>query len=575
VAITAGSAVIGHVITDSGSVTNATLQAGSALVGKVGIDQTTLGSTNNVSLSVSTGAGTSVLVKDDPSFGDGVTTGIASVTGRLYNGTNYDRTRSIGGLSGTTGLLAAGMTDGFGNKTANTPYSRLQVELNAHQIMYDPFDSALNTTNLWSTPTTGNGGVVASNSAGAMTIGTGTTASGWSKLTSQAAFVPTVPGWIGYSFLNLLPDLASPTANAYRFWGAGTIATTPTTTAPMTDAVGFELSTAGKMFAVVYTAGTRTAVQDLSASTGNSTQPTDANLHRYIVKIRTDKTFFYIDGETTAQLVATFTATTAASGPSVQTLPISFLAVGGSTPPVSNSQIQSQGAVVWDASQNNNTLSDGLYQWRKATVKPASTAAAAADTALVVGIHPSSNTVQVASGPTYAQSGLPPSRDITSIGGNDVRTTAPGVMAVSLAGPTGDPLDSTGQALSVALTSSATLAASPTVQGVQSYYNGSVANAQPLATVKLGPSNIYGYHIYNTNSAVVYVQFFNAPSAGSVTLATTIPTFQLVLPASGWVDASPGSIPISFSKGIVIAATASSGGSGNPGTGVIVNLWYA
>ena len=67
------------------------LSAGSNLVGKVGIDQTSIGSTNNVSVSGSTGAGTSVLIKDDTAFGDGVTSGILSTTSRLWNGTNYDR----------------------------------------------------------------------------------------------------------------------------------------------------------------------------------------------------------------------------------------------------------------------------------------------------------------------------------------------------------------------------------------------------------------------------------------------------------------------------------------------------
>lgn len=69
----------------------ATLQAGSALVGKVSIDQTTLGSTNNVSVSGTTGAGTSVLIKDDTAFGENVTTGIMSTALRLWDGAAYDR----------------------------------------------------------------------------------------------------------------------------------------------------------------------------------------------------------------------------------------------------------------------------------------------------------------------------------------------------------------------------------------------------------------------------------------------------------------------------------------------------
>lgn len=55
------------------------------------IDQTTLGSTNNVSISGSSGAGTSNLIKDITQFGDGVTSGILDVGLSLYNGTNYDR----------------------------------------------------------------------------------------------------------------------------------------------------------------------------------------------------------------------------------------------------------------------------------------------------------------------------------------------------------------------------------------------------------------------------------------------------------------------------------------------------
>lgn len=66
---------------------------GSSSGSTVAIDQTTPGTTNNVSLSVSTGAGTSVLVKDDPSFGDGVSSGIAAIAPRVYNGTTYDRLR--------------------------------------------------------------------------------------------------------------------------------------------------------------------------------------------------------------------------------------------------------------------------------------------------------------------------------------------------------------------------------------------------------------------------------------------------------------------------------------------------
>ena len=232
------------------------------------------------------------------------------------------------------------------------------------QIFYDPFDAALDTTNVWTTPTVGNSAVLASVATGTMSLGTGTTASGWSKLFSIPTFKLSIPAWTGFSFAIIIPDGAAPTANSYRFWGAGTPATTPTTAAPMTDAVGFELDTAGKLYAVVYAGGVRTQIADLS-STGNSTQPLNANGHRYIVYVRTDKVYWYIDGLKNEVASSNF------QSPQIQTLPITLLAVGGSTPPASNSQIQSMGLAVWDTGKNATQLADGIYPFRKATISSA------------------------------------------------------------------------------------------------------------------------------------------------------------------------------------------------------------
>lgn len=79
VALLAGSAVVGHVIADTGSTTavtgnvtvvnagtfatQATLQAGAALIGKVGIDQTTPGTTNGVQVNAALPAGTNLIGK--------------------------------------------------------------------------------------------------------------------------------------------------------------------------------------------------------------------------------------------------------------------------------------------------------------------------------------------------------------------------------------------------------------------------------------------------------------------------------------------------------------------------------
>lgn len=296
---------------------------------------------------------------------------------KLMDGT-LDSTTKIGGSNG--------LPIGDGTTSASVfPATFLRTSDEPRQVFYDPFDAAVDTTNRW-TSTSGSSGVAASTTTGQMSLGTGTTANGYAKLVSQPSFTPSVPAWLGFSSAITIPDLAAPTANSFRFWGAGTTPGTPSVATPLTDAIGFEITTAGKMFAVVYAGGTRTAIQDLSAATGNSKQPTDANQHRYAVYVRTDKAYFYIDGINAASLVATSNF----QAPQIQTLPTLMLAIGNSTPPVTNSQIQCNGTAVWDTGKNATQIADGAFPWRKQTVKAASTAAAAADLPAVVALHPTS-----------------------------------------------------------------------------------------------------------------------------------------------------------------------------------------
>ncbi len=516
--------------------------------------------------------------------------------------------------TGVTGQQKVGISDSLGNSITATPYGREQVELNPHQIFYDPFDASLDTTDRWTTPTVGASAAIAVNSVGSMTMGTGTTTLGWSKLTSQSSFMPTVPGWIGFSFLNLFPDLAAPTANSYRFWGMGTIATTPTVAAPMTDAVGFEITTAGKMFAVIYTGGVRTAVQDLSSATGNSTQPTNALLHRYIVKYRTDRAYFYIDGESSAQLVATYSGTTATSGPSVQTLPISFVAVGGATPPVSNTQIVSQGAVVWDASQNNNTLSDGQFQWRKATVKKPTTAAATGDTALVVALHPSSanlvtlaanqsmnnaqvngQTINVGTGAagtgtqrvtTSTDSTIGTVTAVTSLTQMNGQAIAMGTGArsagtqrVTIATDDVVPITDNSGSLTVdaPLATPVFTTLTPNATGGWSTFmatsaDGSTALTSTAQAIKGSAGTFGGYYIYNPNSAATYVHIYNVAS-GSVTVGTTNPQNTFCIPATSGANLEITN-GVNFSTAMSCAATTTGPGNTAPTIALEANFWY-
>jgi hypothetical protein len=281
-------------------------------------------------------------------------TGLRIDTSELTVGSNVvERQRIVLANSSNSSAFATNFPAGF-----------LRVTDEPSQIFYDPFDVSLDTTTRWSATITSGGGAAAAVSSGNMTMGSGTTASGYSILYSQPTFVPTIPSWLGVSFAIQIENPV--TVNGYRFWGIGTAPGSPTTSAPLTDAIGFELYTDGKLYAVSYASGTRTVVQDMSSATGNSTQPTDANFHRYILYYRTDRSYWYIDQLDTVAGTSNF------NSPNVQTLPVRFMAIAGSTPPTSSCVITCSGIAVWDTGKNNHTISDGTYQWRKAQVDSSS-----------------------------------------------------------------------------------------------------------------------------------------------------------------------------------------------------------
>lgn len=251
------------------------------------------------------------------------------------------------------------------------------------QVFYDPFDSIeLDTGNRWSTPVMSGGGVEAV-LAGSLTLGSGTTANGYSYLSSQPRFTPTIPAWLSNSWAIQI-EAGAAGDNAVRFWGMGLVGGTPSTTSPLGptgNGYGFELDTSGVLQAVVYSNGTRTAVASLA-----SLQPTDGAYHRYIVFYRTDRIFWYVDTLASTGLGATSNF----QSPQLQTLPLLALAVAHSSGPAASRVITCTGLAVSDTGKNATSLSDGINQWRKQTVKAPATAAAAADMAAVVALHPSS-----------------------------------------------------------------------------------------------------------------------------------------------------------------------------------------
>jgi hypothetical protein len=239
----------------------------------------------------------------------------------------------------------------------------LRVALEASQLFFDSFDGNLDTVNRWKTATASGGGVAATTSTPTYTaLGTGTTANGYSYLESQMSFQPVSPGWLYIAMAN---NFEFPLiANAYRFWGTGTSPATPTAAIPITDGVGWEITTAGKLFAVTYQGGTRFAIADLSTTTGSGKQPQDANPHQYIVYFRGDMIFWAIN--TPDNVVAqTYNG---APGPNINTLPLKATAIAGTTGPASSALLTLNAVYVADTTRAASQISDGVYPWRKATI---------------------------------------------------------------------------------------------------------------------------------------------------------------------------------------------------------------
>lgn len=141
----------------------------------------------------------------------------------------------------------------------------------------------------------------------------------------------------------------------------------------------------------------------------------------------------------------------------------------------------------------------------------------------------------------------------TTLAGNG--TSGTGAQRVTIAS------DSTGQVAP---------AANATATGATFSYTAALSSTKTAIDASAG--NLYGYHIYNPNSVVIYIQCFNLASA-SVTVGSTTPSFVIVVPAGGWADSSYP-VPITFSTALTVAATTTASGSGAPTTGLTANFWY-
>jgi hypothetical protein len=240
------------------------------------------------------------------------------------------------------------------------------------QLFVDDFSTGtLNTINRWRTPTSGTGGTAASNATGQTTLAGGTSANGFSALSTQLIFFDKNPG---YLFFQANINLSNPsTTNTVEFIGFGTIPTTPTAAAYCTDCVGFEDGTDGKLRAVTWASGARTIIADLSVTQGFvpvttqslsgapgsfsggcacNPQHTDTGSYKYVIYFRGDNILWYMENQINGQLLLVAYTTRGALGPDVNQLPASFVIANGTSGPATQSTMQINQVTVGDSSGN-------------------------------------------------------------------------------------------------------------------------------------------------------------------------------------------------------------------------------
>lgn len=116
----------------------------------------------------------------------------------------------------------------------------------------------------------------------------------------------------------------------------------------------------------------------------------------------------------------------------------------------------------------------------------------------------------------------------------------------------------------------ASLKASATNIGLDTYFNGALAAT--AVAVKTSAANLYGWDFMSLAAAAnIFVQFFDLPVA-SVTLGTTTPRISVGIPNGQGKVLSPVT-PTTYVNAITVACTATATGSGAPGGNCIANIF--
>lgn len=273
---------------------------------------------------------------------------------------------------GTTNAITS--FDSVGLATSAEPFGYLRVATPAHQLFYDGFESGtLDTTFNWLAAISGGGGVAFSAVPGTGQIGSGTTANGFSDIVTRPSFAPVGPSFLLHQYSIKVP--ASIPLNTEAAWGFFTPTATPTAASPITEGCAFEIQSAAsgaeKMFTVCFAGSVRTSITDLSAATGNGKQPTDGATHSYYIWFSGN--FFWFAIDSIENVVST--QTSGVNGPNLNTQPLAIITTAGTTAPLSSLTVQIGSVTLGDEGGNGVNLHDATHPYFGQAVNKAGQAA--------------------------------------------------------------------------------------------------------------------------------------------------------------------------------------------------------
>jgi hypothetical protein len=266
-------------------------------------------------------------------------------------------------------------------QSTQDPLGRLRITQDALVQWYEDFSTTPDIVNRWLS-TSGGGGTAPAWTAGQMNLVSGVTANGYSLFQTRRTFFPRSP-----AFLEMLNTVnvgnaaiaAGFPANNYALFGFGTTPGTPTIAAPATNGFFFEMSLAGQLSVVTFTAGVRTQLADMTYGVNGGVSAMqigqDYSPHRYWMRFRGEYGFASLDGVyPEANVVSQFTS--GALGPASNILPLTFLLIsnGGVS-----SGLQINANILGDTGRNQFAANNAVATYPSA---PTNVVSAAADTAI-------------------------------------------------------------------------------------------------------------------------------------------------------------------------------------------------